>query len=231
MKRRSIVSKQRMRKRGYSRLGRDGKNVRLDALARSDLELRRQQLVQRQASAGVRYPGLERRLDAHAGRNAFAILAFVLLAQLGRASGRVRHRRNADRSREDSNAALRARCRERSHRSVACDVSHDAARRRPVEVRVDQRRTHRRHRQPAGRQEERVLLQAASGTKGESADGGWKAPNGTPAAGGKTGPSGRRRKAEKMSLPYALPQGEPAPGKYVRNETGATFGVAETAAR
>ncbi|HEY3675117.1 MAG TPA: alpha/beta fold hydrolase [Candidatus Tumulicola sp.] len=29
--------------------------------------------------------------------------------------------------------------------------------------------------------------------------------------------------------PYALPQGEPAPGRYVRNETGAPFGVKETA--
>jgi polyhydroxyalkanoate synthase len=29
--------------------------------------------------------------------------------------------------------------------------------------------------------------------------------------------------------PYALPQGEPAPGRYVRNETGAAFGVKETA--
>ena len=105
------------------------KHVRLDARERSDLELRRQQLVQGQAAARVRHPLVERRLDAHAGRDALAVSALVLPAQLDRDAERVLDRRHADRPRQDPNADLRARRRRRSHRAVACDVSDDAARR------------------------------------------------------------------------------------------------------
>ena len=70
----------RMRERGYLEARRDGADVRLDALARSDLELRHQQLVQRQGTAGVRHPGLEQRLDAHAGRDALGVSARLLSA-------------------------------------------------------------------------------------------------------------------------------------------------------
>ncbi len=55
-----------------SRTGGDGENLRLDAFERFDLELRREQLVQREAAVGVRHSGLEQRFDADAGRDALA---------------------------------------------------------------------------------------------------------------------------------------------------------------
>ena len=81
--------------------------------------------------------------------------------------GAVRYRRHADRSRQDHDAALRARRRKRSHRAVARDLSDDAAGWRGVEVRAHQRRAHRRHRQSSRRQEDLVLQQAARNARGE----------------------------------------------------------------
>ncbi len=68
----------RMRERGYPRVVGDGADLRLAAFERLDLELRRQQLVQRQAAAGVRHSRVEQRLHADAGRDALAVSARVL---------------------------------------------------------------------------------------------------------------------------------------------------------
>ena len=123
---------------------------------------------------------------------------------------------------QDLDAALRARRGERSHRAVACDLSDDAARRRRVEVRADQLRPHRRHRQPAGRQEDVALHASRRRAAARAPTSGSRAPTATRDRGGKIGRRGRdAHGGADASSPMRFPNGEPAPGRYVRNETGA----------
>ena len=84
---------------------------------------------------------------------------------------------------------------------------------------------------PPGGKKSTVLRQAAKQCAARSADE-WLARARivtTRRAGGKIGRFGPAENAAADVAPYALPEGEAAPGKYVRNEVGEPFGVAKAA--
>ena len=186
---------------------RDGRHVRHAAGQRPDLQLRRLQLADGQAAAGVRHPGLERRLHPDAGRDALVLPAHLLRAEQVR-QGRAGAGRAAARSRATSTRTCTS---SPPSTTTSCRGSPSYATvehvRRPGPVRPVQRRPHRRHRQPARAQ---GLVPVRRRVPGDRRAAGGRRPPACRARGGRTGPSGGHERAGDLVDSAAIGQRQPA---------------------
>ncbi|CAA9288449.1 MAG: Polyhydroxyalkanoic acid synthase, partial [uncultured Actinomycetospora sp.] len=136
-------------------LGVDGGHVRPAPRQRPDLQLRRAELARGQGPAGLRHPGVERRLHPHAGEDA-RVLPAALLPDERAGPRRARAARRAPVAEVGHQRHLHRGRDQRPHRAVADVVPVDHPARRRRHLHAVQRRPHRRRGQPA-RPEGQVL--------------------------------------------------------------------------
>ena len=133
---------------GLPRGPRDGHHLRPAAGQRPHLELRGQQLADGRGPAGLRHPGLERRLDPHARGHALVLPAHLLPGQPAGA-GRDGAGRGAPAPGRGDPGPVPGRGRHRPHHPLDLLLQHHPAGQGGHPVRAQLLGPHRGHRQPA----------------------------------------------------------------------------------
>ena len=213
-RRRDRTHDARTEKRGFFSGDGDRRPVQPDAHDRVLLELRRRELVHGPPAGAVRHPRVERGPDCAcpARMHADFLRACYLENRLA-TPGEFEIDGIALDLDARTDAAVRARRRDRPHRAVALRLPDDAAHVRRASLRARGRWAHRGHGQPAGEPEGALLRQRrVPAGRGRLAR---RRALASTAAGGTTGSAGQRRARATRIAPPPLPDGDPAPGTFV----------------
>ena len=176
----------------------DGHHLRPAAGQRPHLELRGQQLADGRGPAGLRHPGLERRLHPHAGGHALVLPAHLLPGEPAGAGRDGAGRASACTSTTVDPGPVPGRGRDRPHRPVDLLLQHHPAGQGRHPVRAQLLGPHRRHRQPAQPQGAALDQRRHSARPRRLAGRGRPS---TQAPGGRTGSAGPRPTAASAASP------------------------------